>query len=146
MAIAGKIAWSALSVCLALPAVAGGVSAPEDMNAALEAAFNAADKDALAELYLPESVFVTKPGTAVSGIDNILTAFDAFLEPGLPLELNLRHTYVAGDTAKTISDWVIAGTDRDGNEVRMTGTAIDILRKGPDGNWYFWIDNPHGID
>lgn len=131
---------------LAMPALAGGVPTPEDMNPALEKAFNAADKEALRALYLPESIFITEPGTAVSGIENILAAFDVFLEPGLPLELNPRHIYVAGDTAELIVDWVIAGTDKDGKNVRMTGTAIDILRKGPDGNWYFWIDNPHGVN
>ena len=146
MTTLARITSTALAASLALPALAGGVSNPEDMNAALEAAFNAADRDALRELYLPESIFVTEPGKTVSGIDNILAAFDGFLEPGLPLELNLRRTYVAGDTAELISDWVIAGTDKDGNEVRMTGTAIDILRRGPDGNWYFWIDNPYGVD
>lgn len=146
MTMFARIASMGLTACLALPAAAGGVSEPEEMNAALMKAFNAADKEALAELYLPDSVFVTEPGKTVSGVDDIMTAFDAFLEPGLPLELELRHLYVAGDTAKTISDWVIAGTDKDGEEVRMTGNAIDILRKGPDGNWYFWIDNPHGVD
>lgn len=135
-----------VAAVIAMPALAGGVPTPEDMNPALEKAFNNADKDALRELYLPQSVFVTEPGTAVSGIDNILAAFDVFLEPGLPLQLTMRHKYVAGDTAKLITDWVIEGTDKDGKETRMTGIAIDILRKGPDGNWYFWIDNPHGVN
>lgn len=135
-----------LASAIALPALAGGVAKPEDMNPALEKAFNNADKDALRELYLPESVFVTEPGTAVTGIDNILDAFDVFLAPGLPLQLTMRHKYVAGDTAKLITDWVIEGTDKEGKHVRMTGIAIDILRKGPDGNWYFWIDNPHGVN
>lgn len=142
-----RIAATAAATCLlALPAFAGGVATPEDMNPALEKAFNAADKSALAKLYLPESIFISQPGTQVSGIENILKAFDPFLEPGLPLKLTLRHKYVAGDTAELLTDWVIEGKDKSGKHVKMTGVAIDILRKGPDGNWYFWIDNPHGVN
>jgi ketosteroid isomerase-like protein len=38
----------------------------------------------------------------------------------------------------------MTGTDPDGNDVSMTGLTSDVVRRQPDGNWLFVIDNPIG--
>ncbi|MER5497900.1 hypothetical protein ABT096_11935 [Streptomyces sp. NPDC002561] len=55
-----------------------------------------------------------------------------------------RHTYVVGDLALLIVDFVIAGTAAHGGEVRVEGTATDVARRGADGYWRYAIDNPFG--
>ncbi|MET8868588.1 hypothetical protein ABZW11_37155 [Nonomuraea sp. NPDC004580] len=57
-----------------------------------------------------------------------------------------RQVYVAADIALLIVDWSMRGTARDGTEIAMSGTATDVLRRGPDGRWRYVIDNPHGVD
>ena len=134
----------ALVLMAAGPVLAGGVDKPEDMNDALAAGFNAGDLEALRALYHPDAIFVSVPGTTVSGIDNILGELQKFMAPGVPLALTTRHVYQTGDIAEVISDWVIKGTAKDGSEMNATGTAVDLLRQGEDGKWYFYIDNPYG--
>jgi uncharacterized protein (TIGR02246 family) len=128
---------------LALPSWAG-VDKPEQMNDALMAGFNGGDMEALRKLYHPDAIFVSVPGTTVSGIDAILAELAKFMAPGVPLQLTTRHVYITGDTAEIISDWVIQGKAKDGTDMNATGTAVDLLRKGEDGKWYFYIDNPYG--
>ncbi|MFG2291847.1 YybH family protein [Streptomyces sp. NPDC048603] len=95
--------------------------------------------------YEPGAAFVPEPGRQVSGPE--LTEANArFLALGLPITLRPRHTYVAGDIALLIVDWEIAGTGPDGAEVRMSGTATDVARRGADGHWRYVIDNPFGTD
>ncbi|MFI7698427.1 hypothetical protein [Nonomuraea sp. NPDC049480] len=42
-------------------------------------------------------------------------------------------------------DWVIRGTDGDGQPVHIEGTATDVARRGEDGRWRYVIDNPFGV-
>ncbi|MEW1845977.1 hypothetical protein AB0392_49185 [Nonomuraea angiospora] len=51
---------------------------------------------------------------------------------------------MAGNIALLIVDRSMRGTARDGSELDMSGTATDVVRRGPDGQWRYVIDNPHG--
>lgn len=62
----------------------------------------------------------------------------------MPISVTPRHTYVAGDLALLIVDWVIDGTGPDGARVHLEGTATDVARRGADGCWRYVIDNPFG--
>ncbi|MFE0124889.1 YybH family protein [Streptomyces parvus] len=55
-----------------------------------------------------------------------------------------RHTYVSGDLALLIVDWVVEGRAAHGGQVRIAGTATDVARRGPDGLWRYVVDNPFG--
>jgi len=63
---------------------------------------------------------------------------------GLQLLTNVRHVFVADDTAQIVLDWTIEGKSRDGNDVHLHGTASDIVRRGADGFWRYLIDNNQG--
>ncbi|MFG1941344.1 YybH family protein [Nonomuraea sp. NPDC048826] len=68
-----------------------------------------------------------------------------FVELGVPITVRPRHVYATGDIALLIVDWVIDGTDRDGQAVHIEGTATDVARRGQDGRWRYVIDNPFGV-
>ncbi|MFI7005725.1 hypothetical protein [Streptomyces sp. NPDC050145] len=70
---------------------------------------------------------------------------DAFLRLRVPIRVAPRHTYVVGDLALLIVDFVIEGVAADGNGVRVEGTATDVARRGPDGFCRYVIDNPFGV-
>lgn len=61
------------------------------------------------------------------------------------MKATVRHQYVAGDLALVINDYVHEGETPDGQHVRLAGTAVDVLRRGADGNWRCVISNPAGI-
>ncbi|MBP2329984.1 ketosteroid isomerase-like protein [Kibdelosporangium banguiense] len=100
------------------------------------AAFNRGDADALDKLYDEHSVLVPAPGRPLTG-DQRRAATAHLLGFGAPMKAEIRHIYQACDIALVIVDWSIEG-------VGMTGTATDVLRRGPDGEWHYVVDNPFG--
>ncbi|MER5349576.1 DUF4440 domain-containing protein [Kitasatospora sp. NPDC002551] len=107
-------------------------------------AFNAGDARAVERLFEPGAVFVNTPGDVVTG-DERRAAVARFLAFGLPIRIEVRHCYVAGDLALLIGDYLIAGEGPDG-PVHDEGTATDVARRGADGRWRYVIDNPPGTD
>jgi ketosteroid isomerase-like protein len=110
---------------------------------AFERAFNTFDPTILDQLYEPGAGFVPTPGHMVTGTDR-LRANGEFLRLRVPIRVTPRQTYVVGDLALLIVDFVIAGSAPDGDEVRIEGTATDVARRGADGFWRYAIDNPFG--
>jgi ketosteroid isomerase-like protein len=118
------------------------ISDPHAFYAAWAERFNARDLDGMLALYEPGAVFVPQPGTSTTGEDS-RQAMAGFLQIGLPITMDVRHVYVAGDLALALVDWSIQGTGADGNPVDLAGTTSDILRLGADG-WKLALDNPSG--
>ncbi|SHE96511.1 YybH family protein [Streptoalloteichus hindustanus] len=116
---------------------------PAQHPAVFAAAFNTGRGDLLDLVYEREAVFVARQGRTVTGAER-QEANERFLTLGLPITVHPRHTYVADDIALLIVDWVIDGTDPDGQHVHIEGTATDVARRGPDGKWRYVIDNPFG--
>ncbi|MFC7981505.1 YybH family protein [Streptomyces sp. NPDC057336] len=116
---------------------------PEEVPAVFAERFNSGDALALAEVYEDAAVLVPQPGTPATGAD-LRTANGRLQELGVPISVRPRHVYRSGDVALLIVDWVIDGVGREGQAVRVEGTATDIARRGPDGRWRYVIDNPFG--
>ncbi|MCF1592279.1 YybH family protein [Streptomyces muensis] len=107
--------------------------------------FNKGEVSALDRLYEDVGVLVPVPGHPVVGPER--SAVNArLLSFGVPLEARLRRCYTADDIALLVIDWSLKGTDPDGNEISMAGTATDVVRRGADGIWRYVIDNPSGIE
>ncbi|MEW1847922.1 nuclear transport factor 2 family protein, partial [Nonomuraea angiospora] len=125
------------------PGAPGAPGAPDGPAAGFVAAMNAGDPQAIDHVYEDGAVLVPVPGHPVTGPAR-LAANQHLQSFGLPIEARPRHSYVAGDIALLIVDWSMRGTARDGTEIDMSGTATDVVRRGPDGRWRYVIDNPHG--
>jgi ketosteroid isomerase-like protein len=121
------------------------VTDPADLPATFARAFNAGDLAAVDRLFEPDAVRVLTPGVVVTG-DGRRGATSSFLQLGIPIVLSLRHTYVCGDLALLIGDYLIDGVRPDGEHVHFEGTATDVARRGADGHWRYVIDNPPGTD
>jgi uncharacterized protein (TIGR02246 family) len=125
--------------------VSNDVTDPAKLPGVFADAFNTGDAAAVERLFEPDAVFVTVPGSLVSGEDRRRATGD-FLSLGVPIAITLRHSYVCGDLALLIGDFVIDGTGQDGTHVHIEGTATDVARRGADGCWRYVIDNPSGTD
>ncbi|MDI9883327.1 DUF4440 domain-containing protein [Streptomyces sp. HNM0645] len=121
------------------------VSDPARLPEVFVEAFNAKDLDAIDRLFEPEAVRVLTPGVVVTG-DGRRQATSSFLSLGVPIDISVRHTYVYDDIALVIGDFVIDGTNPDGERVHIEGTATDVARRGSDGLWRYVIDNPPGVE
>jgi ketosteroid isomerase-like protein len=106
-------------------------------------AFNSGDSAALDNAYEPDSVLIPRPGIPVTGPGRA-AANGYLLGLGLPMRAAVRHSYVAGDIALLVVDWLVSGTGPDGHDVNFSGTATDVARRGADGVWRYVIDNPTG--
>jgi ketosteroid isomerase-like protein len=107
-----------------------------DLIEAFVAAFNRGDADALDDIYDEHSVLVPAPGQPMTG-DQRRAATAHLLSFGKPMRAEARHSYEAGDIALIIVDWSI-------DDLGMSGTATDVLRRDSDGNWRYLVDNPFG--
>jgi uncharacterized protein (TIGR02246 family) len=125
-------------------ASSAGAASPMEVAAAFARAFNARDIEALLALYPEGSMFVPAPGQPLSSREALRQALQGFLAIGLPINLSVRHSYEAGDTALLVADWTIRGTGADGRAVNLAGTGTDVVRRGLDGRWRYLIDNPFG--
>ncbi|GGC76234.1 YybH family protein [Chelatococcus reniformis] len=119
-------------------------SKPEDAIPSLVERFNSGDVTNQMAMYAPEAVFVANDGRVVTDRGEITAIIGRDIKLGLPLATNVRHMFVAGDTAQIVLAWSIAGKGHDGKDVHLHGTACDIVRRGADGFWRYIIDNNQG--
>ncbi|MFD0311386.1 YybH family protein [Streptomyces sp. NPDC127119] len=106
-------------------------------------AFNAGDFDSLDRFYTKEAVAVWEPGNPLSG-DARRDYQRAFMARGPKMTAVPRQTFVTGDTALLIVDWVIETVDDSGTPERMEGVGVDVLRLGDDKVWRYAVDDPYG--
>lgn len=108
-------------------------------------AYNSRNVERFNDLFDEEAILVKKPGTVLLSHERLAQSA-AILSKRIPITVNLRHVYIAGDIALLINDFVHDGNDLDGKVVRYHGTATDVAKKGVDGVWRYLIDNPSGTD
>ncbi|ONI85849.1 DUF4440 domain-containing protein [Actinosynnema sp. ALI-1.44] len=104
-----------------------------DMPHAFARAFNSFDPDEVERLYEPDGLLVMA-GKPLTGAARALA--NAELQAlGKPMTVAPRDVHVRGDIALLIVDWAIP-------DAGVSGTATDVVRRGPDGCWRYVIDNP----
>jgi ketosteroid isomerase-like protein len=117
---------------------------PEDVIPSLVERFNARNLKAMMALYAPEAVVVATDGRTITDRNEFAAQFQRDMSLGLPLKAAVRHVFVGIDTAQIVLDWSIQGKGPDGSDVRLGGTASDVVRRGADGFWRYIIDNNQG--
>jgi uncharacterized protein (TIGR02246 family) len=116
----------------------------EECDALFERHLNAGDLDALVALYEPGATLVGTDGPAV-GQAAIREALAPLIAAKARITMRVVRIERAGDDlAALYNDWTASGTGQDGATVEMTGKAIEIVRRQPDGTWRFAIDDPYG--
>jgi ketosteroid isomerase-like protein len=117
---------------------------PEDIIPSLVARFNSGDVNEQMDMYGPDAVFVANDGRLITDRAEISATIGRDIALGLQLATNVRHVFVAGDTAQIVVDWSIEGKGPKGEDVKLGGSACDIARRGADGFWRYLIDNNQG--
>jgi uncharacterized protein (TIGR02246 family) len=120
---------------------------PADVYPALLKAFNARDVDATVACYEPQACFVLKSGHAARGAAELREMFRATFSYRPDLELDVRRIISAGgDLVLVVVEWKSKTVSSSGEAKVWTGTAIDIVRRQPDGKWKLALDIPYGIE
>ncbi len=120
---------------------------PQETDRLVEQAIFRHDVESLLDLFEPDAVFVDpETSTALRGHDEIREVVVGMLESNPHVEGRPPKVFVSGDIALVLSPWTMVATTPDGETVRQSGTATDVMRRQSDGTWRYVIDNPGGID
>jgi ketosteroid isomerase-like protein len=60
------------------------------------------------------------------------------------IQLTTRRITTNGDFALLSSDWRLKGVAPNGSPIESAGRSAEVGRRGPDGDWYYLIDDPMG--
>ena len=123
---------------------------PADVYPTLMKAFNAGDIDGILACYEPQACFVSKSGRAARGAVELRDLYRAMLSTSPQVKLDVRKiTPSGGDLALVVVDWTEwtpNTASSAGGAKQWGGTAMDIVRKQPDGTWKLVLDIPYGIE
>jgi uncharacterized protein (TIGR02246 family) len=112
------------------------------MSRVWKEAFNSGDLDAIVDLYEPSAVLARSSGPAIVGRQAIREAFTAFLTNRPHMEVTTRKVLNMGEIALCYGDWSLRGTNADGTPRAVSGKAVEVLRRQPDGTWRYLVDDP----
>jgi uncharacterized protein (TIGR02246 family) len=112
-------------------------SSPQEIHVLFERAFNSADVEAILAPYEPGAVLVTG-GKSVTGHDAIRDAYNAFLSSGARMKLETKAVIESSEGLA-----VLHGAWSIGPPASTQGLSTEVVRRQPDGNWMFVIDNPN---
>jgi uncharacterized protein (TIGR02246 family) len=122
-------------------AVAGAAHAGESVEARViegntkwNAAFNAANADAIAALYTADATLVPPTGTTVQGTAGIREFWNGLFKAGFKdHKIELINTRQEGKLIIAIAKWQATGPDEKGAPKQYGGQLVNILETQPDG-------------
>lgn len=117
---------------------------PEELAPLFTKALNAGDLEGLLALYESDAAFLPEPGKPLTGSVAIRASLQGFLalKPRFTTKSTIKLK--SADLAFQSSQWTLEGTGPDGSPVKLGGSAVEILRKQPDGRWLYALDAPFG--
>jgi ketosteroid isomerase-like protein len=109
---------------------------PCEIHRLFEAAFNAGDLEAILALYEPGAVLIAGDRT-LAGYDAIRGFYRTSLAQGARMRLETRTAIESADGLALLhGEWSL------GPPASAEGLSTEVLRRQPDGDWKFVIDNP----
>jgi len=104
------------------------------------------DVESALDCFDDEAIYVTGIGTFVKGKENIRKALEQVcgLKPDLQAQRSTGFT--VDNITAWVDEWTMKATLPDATKLAMKGTSSDILKKQPNGNWAYLVDNPYGAE
>jgi len=104
------------------------------------------DVDGALDCFVDEAIYVTRIGTFVSGKENIRKALDQVCGLKPDLQAQRSKGFTVDNITAWVDEWTMKAKLPNGTELEMKGTSSDILKKQPNGNWAYLVDNPYGAE
>ncbi len=113
---------------------------PEETVTLFTALLNEADIEGMMEFYDEEATFSPQEGALVSGAADIREALEGFTAMQPVVTCKVVWVQQVGDLALVLNDHTLEGRLPDGEVLKMQGRSTDVVRRGADGGWRFFID------
>ena len=105
---------------------------------------NAGDLDALLSLYEATCTLVRRDGSVARGSGEIREVLGRLIPMQARMTTEIVKVVAAGDAlAMVYNDWRMSAKRADGQPVEVSGKAIEVVRRQPDGTWRFILDDPY---
>ena len=117
---------------------------PEEADILVGRAIADGDIEAALALYEPDASFVPEPGQVVTGKEAIRKCLSDFMALKPKVTIEVPTVVQSGDIALLYSEWSVSGTGADGKPMNLTGNGREVVRRQPNGDWLFVIDDPNG--
>jgi uncharacterized protein (TIGR02246 family) len=117
---------------------------PEDCDRAFAQFVKARDLDSLMALYESDARYVRRDGTVVIGRAAIRPLLQTLTSAPTDIEMRIVSLVALNGIAVIYNDWTIRTSNDRGRLHESTGQAVEIVRRQPDGQWLFAIDEPFG--
>jgi uncharacterized protein (TIGR02246 family) len=117
-------------------------NSPDDIHRLFAEGLNAANAEAVADLYEDTAILVSDPTRLVKGREAILEGLINFLAIKPRMTLNAARVVRNGDIAILYSDWTIVGANPDGSTMSVDVRPTHVARRQADGTWRIVIDDP----
>lgn len=114
-------------------------STPRHAVEALLEARGRRDVAAAVACYEPHATVVLEPGKTASGVGAIRAFTEATTD--LAIAFGAHEIVESGNTALHLARWTL----RPAGGSEISGCTTDVLRRQPDGDWLFAIDNAWGV-
>ncbi len=111
---------------------------PEDVGRLIVEAINNGDVEAVIALYEPGAVFLTQSGDLRSGTDAIRQQMAPFADMKPDFKINVDKVVSSGDIALMYNTWSMSNS-------QLSGRAIEVARRQPDGTWLYVVDDPNTL-
>jgi len=118
------------------------VRQPEEMNAAVAAAFNAGDLEQLLALYDFDAVVVPLAGQTLASQTSVRAVLEQFLQ--LKGKMQARNISVTrtNNLAMIQGELRLSFTDDNGSSIERTVRTAEVIRQHPDGSWLYVFGQP----
>jgi ketosteroid isomerase-like protein len=97
------------------------------------------DLDALLTVYDPEVAFRNRAGEVLHGLDALRQELAPLAAARAVFEFKIRAVIQAGDVALIHNEWKLSSPEQ------MSGYAIEVAKRQPDGTWRWLIGDPFTV-
>lgn len=118
---------------------------PEGIVDSFLAHMNSLSIETMLNFYEEDAILIDYKGKPKRGKLEIAVELERFFKLGVPMKITTRNIYVAGNLASLVLDWSVTGLSGSGEKVCVHGISSDYAKKGGDGYWRYWFENPFGV-
>jgi uncharacterized protein (TIGR02246 family) len=118
---------------------------PQECSALVQANLNSGNLEGLMALYEPSACLVQQDGSPPKTGAALRQAQAAFIAIAATITKSItKETWAGDDLAVLYTDWTITAAGPGGTPIPLSGKALEVLRRQPDGAWKIIVEDPFG--